>query len=156
MSSFNYIGEGTALVVREKCESIITFTSKTTITTTSNPFFFVINYENSIIGKQLLSWINRSDTIVASNTSLASNSSYIFIFNFYQDSSGLIFFVTAISGDYKKCNYSSGDIQLYVPSVTSKDVNDQFKLHVKSADEFNKLLKSNSNLNTLYLKLIKK
>jgi len=154
MSSVKYTGKGTALIVRENCDSLKQFTVKTTITTTSDPYFVVINYENSIIGKQLLSGLlnpfNSSDGILASNTS------FIFGFFLYEDSSGIIFLVTLITGIQKKCNYSSSDIQFYVPSVASKEVNDHFKLYVKDADEFNKLLKSNSNLNQLYFELKKK
>jgi hypothetical protein len=50
-----------------------------------------------------------------------------FIFTFFEDLFGVIFLVTQITGDYKKCNYSSIDLQeVYDPSVASKEVNNHF------------------------------
>ena len=148
MSSDNFIGVGEALIVRGKCESIKPLTAKTTLKKNSSNYFTVINYENSIIGKQVLSGL--SDSLTGSI--LASNTSLVFRFALFEFL-GLTFLITEITGDYKKCNYSSLDLQIYIPSVTSKGVDDHFKSYVKSADEFAKLLKSNASLNKMYLKL---
>jgi len=156
MSSFNYAGIGEALFVREKCDSLKIFTSKSTFTTTSSKDFYVINYENSIIGKQLLSGVNDPYTglgIVAVNSSF--NFRFVF-FEVIEDGIRIIYLLSQIAGEYKKCNYSSVDLQLYIPSVASKEVNDHLKSHVRGADEFFKLLDSNSNLKKIYLKLKEK
>jgi hypothetical protein len=151
MSSVSYLGAGEALVVRENCDSLKIFTAKTTLTTTSNQYFFIINYENSIIGKYALSGLIE---IVNNFGIFASETELNFRFTFFEDSFGVIFLVTEITGDYKKCNYSSIDLQaVYDPSVASKEVNNHFKSSTKSADEFTKLLKLNASLNKMYLKL---
>jgi len=152
MSSFNYLGIGEALYVREKCDSLKKFTSKATFTTTSSKDFYIINYENSIIGKQLLSGVNDSYTglVAAVNSSLTFRFA---LFEVIEDGIRIIYLLSQIAGEYKKCNYSSVDLQLYIPSVASKEVNDHLKSHVKGADEFANLLKSNENLNKLYNQL---
>ena len=53
--SFNYSGSGQALVVREKCNADKPFTSSSVLTNTTGAFSRIISYENSIIGKRLLS-----------------------------------------------------------------------------------------------------
>jgi hypothetical protein len=151
MSSVNYSGAGEALLVSEKCDSFKPFTAKTTFTTSSNRYLFDINYENSIVGKQALSGLAES---INSYGIFSSTTALRFRFTFFVDLFGVIFLVTQITGDYKKCNYSSIDLQeVYDPSVESKEVNNHFKSSAKSADEFTKLLKSNASLNKMYLKL---
>ena len=82
----------------------------------------------------------------------ASTTNLNFRFTFFE-AFGILFLVTEITGDYKKCNYSSGDLQIFDdPSVASK-TNNHFKSFAKSEDEFTKLLKSNDSLNKMYLKL---
>jgi len=150
MSSFNYLGAGEALVVREKCNSLKQFTTKTTFTTTDNNAFFVINYENSIIGKQVLSGL--FDTVSTLGI-FASTTNLNFRFTLFE-AFGIFFLVTQITGQYNKCNYSSGDLQVFdSQSVASKEATNHFKPFAKSADEFAKLLKSNASLNKMYLKL---
>jgi hypothetical protein len=147
MSSEDYLGIGEALVVREKCESIKLITAKTTFKNSNN--FTIINYENSIIGKQVLSGLTDNFSAIASNTSL--------VFRFQKfEFLGILFLVTEITGDYKKCNYSSLDIQLHIPSATNKALYDNLKSKAKGADEFHKLLESNASLNKLFLKLKEK
>ncbi len=68
----------------------------------------------------------------------------------------IAYIVVFINGIYKKCNYSSYEIDFMVPSATNKAVHDKLKSKAKGADEFHKLLESNASLNKLYLKLKEK
>jgi hypothetical protein len=148
-SSFTYSGEGEALVVREKCNALKTFTSSYTYTC-GNDFcdLSIINYQNSIIGKKLLSAVFD----ISTNIEYSSNGLLNFRANYY-DVDGIFYIILFITGVHKKCNYSSFEIDFAVPSATNSALLSKLKAKAKSADEFHKLLESNSGLKKSFLKL---
>ena len=149
--SSNFSGEGKALVVREKCFEVKPFTSKSSFTRNFDAQNYIFNYENTIIGKRLLSIVyypqNFRQEYIGSNGLLNFN---ILIYV----SEGILYNIIHITGVYKKCNYSSNELQrLVFPSETSKSVIDHLKSTAKSEDEFNELLESDANLKKSFLKL---
>ena len=151
MSGFGatYSGEGQALVVQEKCNKVIDFTSSYAYTNGNNSgSLSITNYENSFLGKKVLtsSYSYFNDKEFSTDGLLNFNAQYYNV-------DGNKFIVVFISGVHKKCNYSSYEIDFYVPPVTNTALHANLKLKGKGADEFNKLLESNAGLKKLYLKL---
>lgn len=145
--SFSYSGEGQALVIKEKCSSIKKFTSSSNFYDYSNGFY-KLNYENSVIGKKLLSSIYtaESDNLIASDGLLNYE-----LFPLYLDETPyLLIFIAGVQKEYK---YSSFELQKIDSFSTSTAANNFFKSKAKSADESHKLLESNSSLKKVYLKL---
>jgi hypothetical protein len=145
----NFSGEGNALLVSEKCNQLKPFKSKSNII--ANGMFYTYNYENTIIGKKLLSLVfyspNFRQEYIASNGLLNFN-----IINYVDK--GILYSIVYITGVYKKCNYSSRELQKVVfTTETSNSVIDHLKSIAKGADEFNKLLESDASLKKSYLKL---
>jgi len=162
MNSFYHTGEGQALVVRKKCNtfksSIKPFKSTCTITETTDPFSKIIQYENSILGKKLLS--GTLTTIPSPINLQASNGLLNFrIIPFILDNkTGIIIYITGV---YKKNrNYCSREIQYFIPSVTNKNINNNImknnfnSLTVKD-DEFKKILDDDPIFKKLFEKLKK-
>ena len=78
------------------------------------------------------------------------------LLNFYIDYYNVddnYYIILFITGVHKKCNYSSYEIDYYVPSATNKVVSDNLKSKSRGADEFYKLLESNTGLKKSFLKL---
>jgi len=147
-----FSGNGEALVVREKCNSNKSFTSSYTIEFSDDIFLSILNYQNSFIGKRLLSSVYNGNEVETSSDGLLN-----FTAQYYFDvESNVSYIVVFINGIYKKCNYSSYEIDFLVPSATNKAVHDKLKSKAKGADEFHKLLESNASLNKLFLKLKEK
>ena len=148
-----FSGQGEALVVREKCNSNKSFTSSYTIEFTDDLLLLsILNYQNSFIGKRLLSAVYNGNEVETSSDGLLN-----FTAQYYFDSeTDKSYIVVFINGIYKKCNYSSYEIDFLVPSATNKAVHDKLKSKAKGADEFHKLLESNAGLNKLFLKLKEK
>jgi len=140
--SFSYSGEGQALVIKEKCSSIKKFTSSSNFYEYSNGFY-KMNYENSVIGKKLLSIVfTESDTAIASDGLL----NYEILSLILDESPYLFIFIAGVQKGYK---YSSFELQKLDSSSTSTAIK------AKSADESHKLLESNASLKKVYLKLKK-
>ena len=148
--SATYSGEGEALVVREKCSEVKQFTSSYTYTTciNDNCNLSILNYENSIIGKKLLSAVYDGNTKEYSSNGLLNFNAEYYDFN---DTGFLV--VVFITGIHKKCNYSSYEIDYYIPSAKNTEIHAKLKSKAKSADELHKLLESNAGLKKIYLKL---
>ena len=149
-----YSGEGLALVVREKCNSLKPFSSSVTVTSTDDYVSFIINYENNVIGKKLLSGqmilINPAPVpinIVASDNDF--NFNLIPFINTSTFEQGLIIYITGV---FKKCNYSSREIQYFIPSTTNKSIIDNFSSRALKGEELDKLLESDPVLKKLYNK----
>lgn len=69
-------------------------------------------------------------------------------------SEGILYNIVYITGVYKKCNYSSRELQRLIlnPEINKTDI-DYLKSIAKSADEFNELLESDASLKKSFLKL---
>lgn len=147
--SYTYSGEGEALVVREKCNALKPFTSSYTYTCENDYCnLSIVNYQNSVIGKKLLSAVYDDNNF----KDYSSNGLLNFYIDYYNvdDNYYIILFITGV---HKKCNYSSYEIDYYVPSATNKVVSDNLKSKSRGADEFYKLLESNTGLKKSFLKL---
>jgi hypothetical protein len=144
----SYSGEGQALILKEKCSSLKTFTASSSFIFYDNQLA-KINYENSILGKKILSSVyNESDydNLIASD-GLLDYKMYPYSYN------GIFYLEIYIAGVQKGYKYSSSELQIFDPSSTSTAANNYFKSKAKSADEFHKLLESNLDLKKIYLKL---
>jgi hypothetical protein len=147
-----YSGEGQALVVREKCNSLKPFSSSVTVTSTDDFVSFIINYENNVIGKKLLSgqMILINPAPVPINIVASDNDFNFNLIPFITPSGqGLIIYITGV---FKKCNYSSREIQYVIPSATNKSIIDNFSSRALKGEELDKLLKSDPVLKKLYNK----
>ena len=151
--SFNYSGSGQALVVREKCNANKPFTSSSVLTNTSDIYSRIINYENSIIGKRLLS--GQLVTSYPLNLIASDNLLNFRIIPYTTDSGS--FEIIYITGVFKKCNYSSREIQKFIiPENASKEVKSYFESNAQCEDELKKVLDSDPVLRASYEKLIAK
>jgi hypothetical protein len=59
-----FSGQGEALVVREKCNSNKSFTSSYTTEFSNDEYLLILNYQNSFIGKRLLSTVYNGNEVV--------------------------------------------------------------------------------------------
>jgi hypothetical protein len=155
--TYTFSGKGEGLFLREKCNSFKTFNSTYTYRCgcgyEDNCNLSIINYENSIIGKKLLaSSYNNNENLELSSDGLLNFNTYYYNI----DNDNTYYIVVYVTGIHKKCKYSSYEIDHYVPSATNKRLLDNLKGKAKGADEFFKLLDSNSNLKKIYLKLKEK
>ena len=156
--SHKYTGEGQALVVREKCKQLKPFTSSYSWEFPNPPeysAFFKINYENSIIGKRTLSAIPTPYYVPynAFWNKISSDGLLNFYTSYYTDYESLDWVVVIITGIYKKCNYSSRDLDYLVPTTTNAATRELVKKKSGSSEEFHKLLESDPELNKSYLNL---
>jgi len=157
--SETYSGLGDALVVNNNCKSLKQFTSsyKWTFPTDAYSAFSVINYQNSFIGKRTLSAVFINDSNSDSTNywnEISSDGLLNFKAEYYYDSSiDSTFILVTITGVYKKCNYSSREIDLLVSETTSASVKEKLKKGSRSSEDFHKLLNSDQSLNKKYLKL---
>jgi len=145
----NFSGEGNALLVSEKCNQLKPFKSRSNYI--PNGGFYTYNYENTIIGKNLLSLVyyspNFRQEYIGSNGLLNFN-----IINYVDK--GIFYSIVYITGIYKKCNYSSRELQrIEITQETSNSVIDHLKSIARGTDEFNKALESDPYLKKSYLKL---
>jgi hypothetical protein len=145
----DFSGDGAALLVKEKCNQLKTFKSRSNYV--ANNTFYTLNYENTIIGKKLL-----SITFYSPNSRqeyIGSNGLLNFNIIIYVDE-GILYSLIFITGVYKKCNYSSRELQRFVSTPeTRNSVIDHLKSIARGADEFNELLESDASLKKSYLKL---
>jgi hypothetical protein len=156
--SEKYIGEGSAFIVHNKCNKVKNFTSSYKWAFPepgdfSN--FSIINYENSIIGKKNLSAVIDDNfdywSEVSSNGLLNFNTKY------YYDEDLDAYFITVIAtGVYKKCNYSSYELDYLVLQDSSVSVRDALKNKSANSEEFHKLLESKSHYKKIYNKIKEK
>jgi hypothetical protein len=151
-----YIGEGSAFFVRDKCKKIKNFTSsyKWAFPDPGDfSVFSIINYENSIIGKKNLSAVIDDNfdywAEVSSNGLLNFNAKY------YYDENIDAYFITVIAtGVYKKCNYSSYELDYLV--LEDSSVNNTLKKKSANSEQFHKLLDSKPHYKKLYDKIREK
>jgi hypothetical protein len=85
-------------------------------------------------------------------TEISSDGLLNFYANYYFVD-GIEYIIVRISGIYKKCNYSSLELDYYIPTTTSANNLELFKKKSGNSEEFHKLLESDPDLNKLYLKL---
>jgi len=150
--TITFSGIGNSLVVNEKCNSNKIFTSSYTTEFSNDDFLLILNYQNSFIGKRLLSTVFNGNEVVTGSDGLLN-----FRVQYYFDSeTNISYIIVFINGIYKKCNYSSYEVDFLVPSATNKALHDNLKSKAKGADELHKLLESNPSLNKLFLKLKEK
>ena len=151
-----YIGEGSAFFVHNKCKKIKNFTSSYKWAFPDPGDFSVfssINYENSIIGKKNLSAVIDDNfdywAEVSSNGLLNFNAKY------YYDEDIDAYFITVIAtGVYKKCNYSSYELDYLV--LEDSSINNTLKKKSANSEQFHKLLDSKPHYKKLYDKIREK
>ena len=96
-------GSGEALIISNKCNKLVPFTSsyKWSLGGDGSNFALAkIEYENSFIGSRILSAIFDGNTNEISSDGLLNFSA------FYYDDGRFRFVYVRITGVYKKCNYS--------------------------------------------------
>jgi hypothetical protein len=153
--SETYIGTGEALVISNKCNKIVPFTSSYTWTFSndSNYVLYKINYNNSFIGSRILSanYDYHLFVEISSDGLLNFNATY-----YYDEETKKNYIFLSINGVYKKCNYSSYELDVETPSSS---VNEELKKKSRSFEssvEFHKLLDSNPDLKKRYLQIKEK
>jgi hypothetical protein len=151
-----YIGEGSAFFVHNKCKKIKNFTSsyKWAFPDPGDfSIFSIINYENSILGKKNLSAVIDDNfdywAEVSSNGLLNFNAKY-----YYDEDIDAYFIIVIITGVYKKCNYSSYELDYLV--LEDSSVNNTLKKKSANSEQFHKLLDSKPHYKKLYDKIINK
>lgn len=157
--SDTYVGEGSALFVRgDKCNKVQSFKSsyKWAYPDPGDfSIFSIINYENSIIGKRNLSAI--IDNFIVDTdlyAELSSDGSLNFNTQYYYDEDLDTFFITVvIYGIYKKCNYSSYELDYLVLQDASASVRNALKKKSANKEVFHKLLNTKPHLKKLYNKI---
>jgi hypothetical protein len=156
--SDTYVGEGSALFVRDKCNKVQNFKSSYKWTYPDPGdfnIFSIVNYENSIIGKRNLSAVI-DNFIVETDlyAELSSDGSLNFNAQYYYDEELDVFFITVvITGVHKKCNYSSYELDYLVLQDTSASVRNSLKKKSASTETFHKLLNAKPHLKKLYNKI---
>lgn len=157
--SDRYVGEGSALFVRgDKCHRVQNFSSsyKWTYPDPGDfSVFSIVNYENSIIGKKNLSAV-LDNFIVETDlySELSSDGLLNFNTQYYYDEGLDTFFITVvITGVYKKCNYSSYELDNLVLQDTSASVRNTLKKKSASTESFHKLLNAKPHLKKIYNKI---
>jgi hypothetical protein len=147
--SETYTGSGEALVIRNKCNKIVPFTSIYKLTYIKDSLA-KLEYNNSFIGVRTLTSVFNPYLIVR----LASDGLLNFISVLYlDDETNTYFRNTTITGVYKKCNYSSDELDYYNINATSASDKKTLKEKSGSSEEFHKLLDSNPNLKKKYLQI---
>ena len=156
--SDTYVGEGSALFVRDKCNKMQNFTSsyKWTFPDPGDfSIFSIINYENTIIGKKKLSAIIDNFIIetdlwaeISSDGLLNFNTQY-----YYDLDLDAFFIVVVVTGVHKKCNYSSYELDYLVSQNASASVRNALKKKSANTKKFHKLLNSKLHLKKLYEKI---
>ena len=156
--SDTYVGEGSALFVRDKCNKVQNFKSSYKWTYPDPGdfnIFSIVNYENSIIGKRNLSAVI-DNFIVETDlyAELSSDGSLNFNAQYYYDEELDVFFITVvITGVHKKCNYSSYELDYLVLQDTTASVRNSLKKKSASTETFHKLLNAKPHLKKLYNKI---
>jgi hypothetical protein len=157
--SDRYVGEGSALFVRgDKCNRVQNFTSSYKWTYPDPGdfnIFSIVNYENSIIGKRNLSAVIDNFIIETDlYAELSSDGTLNFNAQYYFDEDLDVFFITVvIFGVYKKCNYSSYELDYLVLEDTSASVRNALKKKSATTEVFHKLLDAKPHLKKLYNKI---
>ena len=145
--SETYTGSGQALIISSKCNKLVPFTSSYKWTyggDESDVTLAKLEYENSFIGSRTLS-------AVYGNEELSSDGLLNFSAFYFRD--GRFYFVyVRITGVYKKCNYSSYELDILTSSSFAAS-NDSLQKKSDSSEEFHKLLDSNPNLKKKYLQI---
>jgi len=144
--SETYTGSGQALIISSKCNKLVPFTSSYKWTyggDGSDVTLAKLEYENSFIGSRTLSAVYGDNEL--SSDGLLNFSA------FYYDDGRFRFVYVRITGVYKKCNYSSHELDILTSSSSAASV----KVNKKSgsSEEFHKLLDEKPNLKKKYLEI---
>jgi hypothetical protein len=148
----SYSGSGNALVISNKCNKIVPFTSSYNWTfggDGSDLKLSKLNYNNSFIGSRILSSVFDGTSVEISSDGLLNfNTTY-----YYDIETEKYYIILRITGVYKKCNYSSYELDVETPSsLKDKSLKNKSRSS-ESSEEFHKLLDSNPNLNKKYLQI---
>ena len=154
----SFIGGGEALVIGKKCRKIVPFTTVYKFTTTQNDELLELKLENSFVGSNtyaVISNIALNDQILFGN-----NESFNVTMIIYEDEDGNLFLLNNTTGNYKKCQYASEDLNILIfteksasTSSASASFRASFKKKCKSSEEFKKLLTEKPNLKKKYLQI---
>jgi hypothetical protein len=153
-----YVGEGSALFVRNNCHKLKSFKSsyKWSFPDPGDfNIFSIVNYENSIIGKKNLSAIIDNFVIeselwaeISSDGLLNFNAQY-----YYDLDLDAFFIVVVITGVHKKCNYSSYEVDYLASQDASVALRNALKKKSADTKKFHKLLNAKPHLKKLYDKI---
>lgn len=154
----SFTGFGNAYIISSKCKKLIPFTSSYSYIfseegSIENRNFSTITYKNSLIGTKILSAVygpKYEDSAVYQELASDGLLNFVNIF-FFDEQLNNFFVIITITGRYKKCNYSSIDLQYRLPSKSSF-VND-LKKKSRSSEEFHKILDKNEDLKKKYLQI---
>jgi len=146
MATFS--GSGEALVISNKCNKEVPFTSTYKLWGDPNSRLWKLEYNNSFIGSRTLTSVFNSNL----GSRLASDGLLNFVSTeYYDDITESTYRITTINGLYKKCNYSSIELDRRVLTATSAK---QFlKDNSISSEEFHKMLDSNPIIKQKYLEM---
>lgn len=143
------------MILSSKCNKLVPFTSSYRWTyggDGSSNYLSKINYNNSFISSKVFSGVFTTSYVLGSNfVEIGSDGLLNFNTSYYYDSSTCTNYVNVkITGVYKKCNYSSDELDYLTSysSTASVKVN-----KTGSSEEFHKLLDSNPNLKKKYLQI---
>ena len=114
-----------------------------------------IEYNNSFIGSRIFSAVYTNSYVlgsyfveIGSDGLLNFNASY-----FYDDDTNTFYINVTITGVYKKCNYSSNELDYFISENAPASVRDALKKKSANTEEFHKLLDSNPELKKRYLQI---
>ena len=146
----SFSGSGNALVISNKCNKLVPFTSSYNWTfggDGSDLELSKINYNNSFIGSRILSAVYDGTSVEISSDGLLN-----FITTYFYDIETEKYYIfLRITGVYKKCNYSSYELDVELLSSYSSVKNKSRSS--ESSEEFHKLLDSKPNLKKKYLQI---
>ena len=153
-----YVGEGSALFVRDNCSKLQSFKSsyKWAFPDPGDfNIFSIVNYENTIIGKKNLSAIIDNFVIETDIwAEISSDGLLNFTTQYYYDLDlDAFFIVVVVTGVHKKCNYSSYEVDYLASQDASASVRDALKKKSASTEVFHKLLDAKPHLKKLYNKI---
>jgi hypothetical protein len=148
----SFSGSGNALVISNKCNKLVPFTSSYNWKfggDGSDLELSKINYNNSFIGSRILSAVFDGTSIeISSDRLLNFNATY-----YYDIKTEKYYIILRITGVYKKCNYSSYELDVETPSSSVNEELKKKSRSFESSEEFHRLLDSKPNLKKRYLQI---
>jgi hypothetical protein len=154
----SFIGFGEALVIRNKCRKVVPFKTLYTLTG-GTEYLSELKVENSFTGSNTYAIVLNSSFIDLGNALLfGSNESFNLTMIIFEDDDGNLLLLNNTTGNYKKCQYASEDLNILIlsensASASSASIKASFKKKCKSPEEFKKLLTEKPNLKKKYLQL---
>jgi hypothetical protein len=152
----SFIGFGEALIIGNKCKKVVPYTTLYRFTNTSNNELFELKLDNSFTGSNTYAIV--SNIALGDILYFGANQSFDLKIIGLEDEEGNLYVYNNTVGVYKKCQYASEDLNIFIPSensasASSVSIRESFKKKCKSPEEFKKFLKEKPNLKKKYLQL---